>query len=68
MKIGKKISKITKFTVYGNTHADPSLECDISVLYVICVFLAANQAKGKVLELSERFIPLRNEGMWLIKV
>ena len=41
---------------------------DISVLFVICVFLAAIPATGKVLELSERFIPLRNEGMWLIKV
>ena len=40
----------------------------ISVLSAIVVFLAAISAEGKVLELSERFIPLRNEGMWLIKV
>jgi len=37
------------------------------VPFAISVFLAVIPARGKVLELSERFVPLRNEGMWLIK-
>ena len=35
---------------------------------VLLSFLVANFVETKVLELSDRFLPLRHEGMWLISV
>ena len=35
---------------------------------VLFSFLVSNFVETKVLELSDRFLPLRHEGMWLISV
>jgi len=37
------------------------------LIVFVAVILPHTEAHGKVLELSERFLPLRKEGMWLVK-
>ncbi len=40
-----------------------------SVGILVClVALVSVATEAKVLELSDRFLPLRQEGMWLVKV
>ncbi len=39
-----------------------------SLTLALCFLLSTLECHAKVLELSDRFIPMRKEGMWLIKV
>ena len=56
--------------IYGHKHVDNILFSLILAAFygVLFSFLVSNFVETKVLELSDRFLPLRHEGMWLISV
>ena len=56
--------------IYGHKHVGYILFSLILAAFygVLFSFLVSNFVETKVLELSDRFLPLRHEGMWLISV
>ena len=55
--------------IYGHKNVDNIFSLFLAAFYgVLFSFLVSNFVETKVLELSDRFLPLRHEGMWLISV